>query len=219
VSWARHARPHQLTNGRHHHRDDTEYFLVFGDDRQPVRRRQLLPFCGQSPLARLWNLEKKSRSRLHSANEARPAQSQLRQSSAQIMLARACCRPTRPVRLQTDPNFITIPHQRRDLVAPSHHALPQFAPDFSGLVPSMVQSFACTAQCAIPAACLPSGHGLLPRTTAFAGSQTTFIRMIQRRQNARRLAAVRCAGVPFSKPMITPCFTAWPASAVVRPHP
>ena len=56
---ARMAQPHQLSNGTILTEIDTEYFLVFGEERHQFFGLNYCPFCGR-PLSRgLWNLEKK----------------------------------------------------------------------------------------------------------------------------------------------------------------
>ena len=60
---ARHAQPHQLTNGAIITEIDTEYFFVFGDlyqgDRHQFVGLNYCPFCGRVLSRGLWNLEKK----------------------------------------------------------------------------------------------------------------------------------------------------------------
>ena len=56
---ARHAQPHQLTNGRILTEIDTEYFFVFGDERPSFVGINYCPFCGRGLSRGLWNLEKK----------------------------------------------------------------------------------------------------------------------------------------------------------------
>ncbi len=57
---ARHAQPHQLSNGRIITEIDTEYFLVFGtEDRHSFAGINYCPFCGRALSRGLWNLEKK----------------------------------------------------------------------------------------------------------------------------------------------------------------
>jgi len=56
---ARHAQPHQLTNGRILTEIDTEYYLVFGDERHSFVGINYCPFCGRVLSRGLWYLEKK----------------------------------------------------------------------------------------------------------------------------------------------------------------
>ena len=56
---ARHAEPWQLSNGTIVTDIDTEYFLVFGDDRHQFVGLNYCPFCGRALSRGLWNLEKK----------------------------------------------------------------------------------------------------------------------------------------------------------------
>ncbi len=56
---ARQAQPHQLTNGAIITDIDTEYFLVFGDERHQFVGINYCPFCGRALSRELWNLEKK----------------------------------------------------------------------------------------------------------------------------------------------------------------
>ena len=56
---ARHAQPYQLNNGTIITEIDTEYFLVFGDDRHQFVGVNYCPFCGRILSRELWNLEKK----------------------------------------------------------------------------------------------------------------------------------------------------------------
>jgi hypothetical protein len=56
---ARHAQPHQLTNGRILTEIDTEYYLIFGDERHNFVGVNYCPFCGRVLSRGLWNLEKK----------------------------------------------------------------------------------------------------------------------------------------------------------------
>lgn len=56
---ARHAQPYQLTNGTIITDIDTEYFLVFGDDRYQFVGLHYCPFCGRVLSRQLWNQEKK----------------------------------------------------------------------------------------------------------------------------------------------------------------
>jgi hypothetical protein len=50
---------HQLTNGRILTEIDTEFFLVFGEDRPSYVGMNYCPFCGRVLSRGLWNLEKK----------------------------------------------------------------------------------------------------------------------------------------------------------------
>lgn len=56
---ARHAQPYQLTNGTIITEIDTEYFLVFGEERHKFAGLNYCPFCGKILSRQLWNLEKK----------------------------------------------------------------------------------------------------------------------------------------------------------------
>jgi len=56
---ARRAQPHELTDGRILTEIDTEYFLVFGDDRHSFAGINYCPFCGRILSRGLWNMEKK----------------------------------------------------------------------------------------------------------------------------------------------------------------
>ena len=56
---ARYAQPHQLSNGRIITEIDTEYYLVFGDERHQFVGVNYCPFCGRVLSRGLWNLEKK----------------------------------------------------------------------------------------------------------------------------------------------------------------
>ena len=56
---AKHAQSYQLTNGRILTEIDTEYYLVFGDERHSFVGINYCPFCGRVLSRGLWNLEKK----------------------------------------------------------------------------------------------------------------------------------------------------------------
>ena len=56
---ARYAQPQQLSNGTIVNEIDTEYFLVFGDERHQFVGLNYCPFCGRVLSRGLWNLEKK----------------------------------------------------------------------------------------------------------------------------------------------------------------
>jgi len=56
---ARRAQPHQLSNGTIITEIDTEYFLVFGDERHRFAGLNYCPFCGRPLSRQLWNQEKK----------------------------------------------------------------------------------------------------------------------------------------------------------------
>ena len=56
---ARVLQPYQLNNGTIITEIDTEYFLVFGDDRHQFVGVNYCPFCGRVLSRELWNLEKK----------------------------------------------------------------------------------------------------------------------------------------------------------------
>jgi hypothetical protein len=56
---ARHAQPYQLSDGRILTEIDTEYFLVFGEERHRFVGINYCPFCGRALSRGLWNLEKK----------------------------------------------------------------------------------------------------------------------------------------------------------------
>jgi hypothetical protein len=60
---ARIAPMHMLTNGRILTEIDTEYFLVFGDERPTFVGLNYCPFCGRALSRQLWNLEKKKQGR------------------------------------------------------------------------------------------------------------------------------------------------------------
>jgi hypothetical protein len=55
----RYAQPQQLSNGTIVNEIDTEYFLVFGDERHQFVGLNYCPFCGRVLSRGLWNLEKK----------------------------------------------------------------------------------------------------------------------------------------------------------------
>ena len=55
----RHAQPYQLLNGTIITEIDTEYFLVFGEERHQFVGLNYCPFCGRVLSRELWNLEKK----------------------------------------------------------------------------------------------------------------------------------------------------------------
>ncbi|MCX6622719.1 MAG: hypothetical protein NTY38_16960 [Acidobacteria bacterium] len=57
--FARHAQPYQLSDGRILTEIDTEYFLVFGEERHSFVGINYCPFCGRALSRGLWNLEKK----------------------------------------------------------------------------------------------------------------------------------------------------------------
>jgi hypothetical protein len=59
LDFARHAQPYQLTNGRILNEIDTEFFLVFGEERPSFVGFNYCPFCGRALSRGLWNLEKK----------------------------------------------------------------------------------------------------------------------------------------------------------------
>lgn len=54
---------HTLTNGRILTEIDTEYFLVFGEERPTYAGINYCPFCGRALSRGLWNLEKKKQGR------------------------------------------------------------------------------------------------------------------------------------------------------------
>ena len=56
---ARFAQPYQLTNGTIFNEIDTEYYLVFGEERHSFVGVNYCPFCGRVLSRGLWNLEKK----------------------------------------------------------------------------------------------------------------------------------------------------------------
>jgi hypothetical protein len=56
---ARYAQPYQLTNGTIVTDIDTEYFLVFGEERHQFVGLHYCPFCGRVLSRQLWNQEKK----------------------------------------------------------------------------------------------------------------------------------------------------------------
>lgn len=59
LEFARHAQVYELTNGRILTEIDTEYYLVFGDERPSFVGMNYCPFCGRVLSRGLWNLEKK----------------------------------------------------------------------------------------------------------------------------------------------------------------
>jgi len=56
---ARVAQPQQLSNGTILNEIDTEYFLVYGEERHRYIGINYCPFCGRALSRGLWNLEKK----------------------------------------------------------------------------------------------------------------------------------------------------------------
>ncbi|MCZ2078131.1 MAG: hypothetical protein HUU41_14075 [Bryobacteraceae bacterium] len=54
---------HTITNGRILTEIDTEYFLVFGEERPVYAGINYCPFCGRALSRGLWNLEKKKQGR------------------------------------------------------------------------------------------------------------------------------------------------------------
>ena len=56
---ARCAQPQQLSNGTIINEIDTEYFLVYGEERHRYVGINYCPFCGRALSRGLWNLEKK----------------------------------------------------------------------------------------------------------------------------------------------------------------
>ncbi len=56
---ARYAQPQQLSNGTILNEIDTEYFLVYGEERHRYIGINYCPFCGRALSRGLWNLEKK----------------------------------------------------------------------------------------------------------------------------------------------------------------
>ena len=54
-----HEQPSRLENGTILTDIDTEYFLVFGDERRRYVGMHYCPFCGRVLSRELWNLEKK----------------------------------------------------------------------------------------------------------------------------------------------------------------
>ena len=56
---ARHAQTYQLSNGTIITDIDTEYFLVFGEERHQFAGVHYCPFCGRVLSRQLWNMEKK----------------------------------------------------------------------------------------------------------------------------------------------------------------
>ncbi|HEY1239186.1 MAG TPA: hypothetical protein VGF16_01465 [Bryobacteraceae bacterium] len=56
---ARYAQPQQLSNGTIVNEIDTEYFLVYGEERHSYVGINYCPFCGRVLSRGLWNLEKK----------------------------------------------------------------------------------------------------------------------------------------------------------------
>jgi hypothetical protein len=55
----RHAQPYQLSNGTIVTEIDTEYYLVFGEERRQYVGLNYCPFCGRVLSRELWNREKK----------------------------------------------------------------------------------------------------------------------------------------------------------------
>jgi len=53
------AQPYQLSNGTIVNEIDTEYYLVFGEERHRFVGINYCPFCGRVLSRGLWNLEKK----------------------------------------------------------------------------------------------------------------------------------------------------------------
>ena len=53
------AQPYQLSNGTIWNEIDTEYFLVYGEERRRFVGMHYCPFCGRVLSRGLWNLEKK----------------------------------------------------------------------------------------------------------------------------------------------------------------
>jgi hypothetical protein len=53
------AQPHRLSTGTIITDIDTEFYLVFGDDRRQFVGMNYCPFCGRVLSRELWNLEKK----------------------------------------------------------------------------------------------------------------------------------------------------------------
>ena len=56
---ARYAQPQQLSNGTIVNEIDTEYFLVYGEERHRYVGINYCPFCGRALSRGIWNLEKK----------------------------------------------------------------------------------------------------------------------------------------------------------------
>ena len=56
---AEHTQPHQLSGGTIITEIDTEYFLVFGEERRRFAGVNYCPFCGRALSRGLWNQEKK----------------------------------------------------------------------------------------------------------------------------------------------------------------
>ena len=54
-----HSQPSRLENGTILTDIDTEYFLIFGDERHRYVGMHYCPFCGRVLSRELWNLEKK----------------------------------------------------------------------------------------------------------------------------------------------------------------
>jgi hypothetical protein len=54
-----HAQPYELRNGTIITEIDTEYYLVFGEERHQFVGVNYCPFCGRVLSRELWNLEKK----------------------------------------------------------------------------------------------------------------------------------------------------------------
>jgi hypothetical protein len=56
---ARHAQPYRLSNGAIVTEIDTEYFLVFGEERHQYVGLNYCPYRGRVLSRKLWNFEKK----------------------------------------------------------------------------------------------------------------------------------------------------------------
>ncbi len=59
LDMVRNGPPHKLPGGRFITEIDTEYFLVFGDERPSYVGINYCPFCGRVLSRELWNREKK----------------------------------------------------------------------------------------------------------------------------------------------------------------
>lgn len=56
---AENSQPHRLSNGTIITDIDTEFFLVFGEERRQFAGINYCPFCGRALSRQLWNQEKK----------------------------------------------------------------------------------------------------------------------------------------------------------------
>lgn len=56
---AENSQPHRLSNGTIITDIDTEFFLIFGEERRQFAGINYCPFCGRALSRQLWNQEKK----------------------------------------------------------------------------------------------------------------------------------------------------------------